>query len=127
MQRRERELRCVEELRRSGHVERDGHGSCTDQAGNTTAVRVTFQYDATAPVVTATADRAADRNGWYNHALTVTFTGTDATSGIAGCDASKGYGGPDTAATTVSGSCTDQAGNTNTGALSFRYDATVRQ
>ena len=86
-----------------------------------------MKRDATAPVVTAAADRPADHNGWYNHALTVTFTGTDATSGIASCDAAKSYGGPDTAATTVSGSCTDQAGNTSSGAKSFRPMRPARQ
>jgi hypothetical protein len=100
-------------------------GNCTDQAGNTSSAAKSFQYDATGPAVTATATRAADQNGWYNHVLGITFNGTDATSGLAGCDPSKNYAGPDTAAATVSGNCTDQAGNAGAAALSFKYDATA--
>ncbi|NOU98760.1 OmpL47-type beta-barrel domain-containing protein [Paenibacillus planticolens] len=35
------------------------------------------EKDNKAPVVHATADRAPDVNGWYNHDVTVTFTATD--------------------------------------------------
>src|SRR5262249_59816447 len=43
--------------------------SATDQAGNTgSGTSASFQYDATAPVVTVTANRAADHNGWDNPA-----------------------------------------------------------
>jgi hypothetical protein len=70
-----------------------------------------------------TADRSPDSNGWYNHSVTWTANGTDATSGIASCQ-SLAYTG-DTGGTQVSRSCTDNAGNTG-GALSptFKYDAT---
>ncbi len=71
-----------------------------------------FQYDETGPTVTATPSRNPDSNGWYNHALTVGFTGTDPTSGIDSCVPPQGYSGPDNANASVSGSCIDRAGNT---------------
>jgi hypothetical protein len=99
-------------------------GSCVDKAGNTTSSSVSFDYDATPPVVTVAAGRVPDANGWYNHALTVSFSGSDATSGLAGCSPAATYGGPDNAGAAAYGSCWDNAGNTGTGKLAFKYDAT---
>jgi predicted outer membrane repeat protein len=102
-------------------------GSCTDNAGNTSAlVPFTLQYDATAPTdITAGFDRDPDSNGWYNHAVTVTFTGQDATSGIGSCT-SVTYSGPDTASASITGSCTDVAGNQSASTdASLKYDATA--
>jgi hypothetical protein len=83
----------------------------------------TIKLDKTPPAVSAAASRGTDANGWYNHALTVGFAGTDATSGIAACS-SGSYAGPDNPSASVSGSCTDFAGNSGAAALSFKYDAT---
>jgi hypothetical protein len=99
-------------------------GSCSDLAGNTGTASLSFQYDATPPSVTATPDRGADANGWYNHALTVSFAGQDGVSGNVTCVAPTTYSGPDSAAAQVSGSCSDAAGNSGTASLSFKYDAT---
>jgi hypothetical protein len=100
-------------------------GSCGDKAGNRTASSAfAFKYDATAPAVTATPERVADANGWYNHALSVSFAGADATSDIRNCDAAKTYSGPDAASTSVPGSCRDNAGNVGTGSAAVKYDAT---
>jgi hypothetical protein len=74
--------------------------------------------------VTATPDRPP-ANGWYNRPLTVTFIGSDSTSGIGSCDPPQAYSGPDTVEASVSGACRDRAGNQS--ALSvfpFRYDKT---
>ena len=98
-------------------------GSCTDLAGNVGAASFALKYDATPPTAKATASRAADANGWYNHPLTVAFSGTDATAGIAGC-ASMEYTGPDSPSAAVSGSCTDLAGNVGAASLPLAYDAT---
>ncbi len=100
-------------------------GVCTDQAGNVGNGSFSFQYDATAPSVTITPDRAADHGGWYNHAVNFTVSGSDEPSGIASCIAPFGYSGPDNAAASVSGVCTDQAGNVGNGSFSFQYDATA--
>jgi large repetitive protein len=102
-------------------------GTCTDRAGNVGNGSIGLKYDATAPAVTATPGRSANANGWYNAPLGVTFAGADATSGTASCDAAKTYSGPDTAGTAVSGACSDQAGNTASGSLALKYDATLPQ
>lgn len=101
--------------------------TCTaTSAGGTSSESVTVKIDQTAPVdVQGMPDRAPDQGGWYNHPLTVTFTGQDATSGIASCTAAT-YSGPDSAAASVSGTCSDNAGNTSPAAVfSFQYDATA--
>jgi hypothetical protein len=99
-------------------------GTCTDNAGNASAASVySFKYDATPPSVSASPARPPDANGWYNHAIAVAFTGSDATSGIDTCT-SASYGGPDTAGATVTGTCTDKAGNSANGSFSLQYDST---
>jgi hypothetical protein len=92
--------------------------------GFTTTVSKTFKVDKTAPSVSTALERQPDANGWYNHALTVAFTGTDGTSGIESCSSVR-YAGPDNAAAFVAGLCKDQAGNTSPGSHSFKYDATA--
>jgi hypothetical protein len=100
-------------------------GDCTDRAGNT-SVAATFSlaYDATAPQVAATPGRAPDSNGWYNHALTVTFSGVDATSGVDSCTRAT-YSGPDNPVAFVGGSCRDRAGNQGTASIAVKYDGTA--
>ncbi len=100
-------------------------GACRDKAGNTGTGSFALKYDATAPQVSAAASRAADANGWFNHSLTVSFTGVDPTAGVETCDAAKPYGGPDNAVAVVSGACKDRAGNTGTAALAVKYDQTA--
>lgn len=98
-------------------------GGCTDKAGNTGSTSLTIKYDSTPPTVSAHADRSADSNGWYDHPVGVTFTGSDSLSGIASCS-SPTYSGPDSDSASVSGSCTDKAGNTASAAYSLKYDST---
>ncbi|HEY9376066.1 MAG TPA: hypothetical protein VIQ02_03105, partial [Jiangellaceae bacterium] len=101
-------------------------GTCTDNAGNVGLGSLALKYDSTAPqVVGASPDRAPDGNGWYNHALTVSFLGSDATSQIEACTAA-GYAGPDNPSASVSGSCRDRAGNpSGASPFAFKYDASA--
>jgi large repetitive protein len=101
-------------------------GTCTDNAGNVGLGSLALKYDSTAPqVVGASPDRAPDGNGWYNHALTVSFLGSDATSQIETCTAA-GYAGPDNPSAFVSGSCRDRAGNpSGASPFAFKYDASA--
>jgi hypothetical protein len=92
--------------------------------GTDIIVTVTIKRDATAPAVTAVPGRAPDANGWYNRALTVTFSGADPTSGIESCTQAT-YAGPDSPNTSVSGSCRDIAGNQAAASYALKYDATV--
>ena len=100
-------------------------GTCRDVAGNVSAPSsVALKYDATAPGVSASPARGPDANGWYNHPVAVAFSGSDATAGIDSCTSTT-YNGPDTPGTTLTGSCTDKAGNTGTTSASLQYDSTA--
>ena len=89
-------------------------------------VAVALEYDATPPTaIVGTPDRAPDSGVWYDKPVAVTFAGTDATSGIASCTAGATYGGPDSAAARVPGTCSDTAGNVGTGSFALAYDATA--
>lgn len=91
--------------------------------GTTTATKQ-IKIDATPPTgVSASVARGPDFNGWYNHPVAVNWSGTDATSGIAGCS-SVTYQGPDTAGAAVAGGCTDVAGNSAGSSVALNYDAT---
>src|SRR5262249_57758022 len=57
--------------------------------------------------------------------VTLPTHGTDATSGVAGCSLPVTCLAPDTAAGSLSGTCTDAAGNTGTALAQFKYDATA--
>jgi hypothetical protein len=90
------------------------------------AVEFRIKLDKTAPVVTGGAPaRGADVNGWYNHAVPIAFGGSDLTSGIAACTSTT-YGGPDSAAASLAGTCTDNAGNVSSPfPYGLKYDETA--
>jgi hypothetical protein len=99
--------------------------TCTAESdGGTNSGTVRVKLDKTPPTVSAVPERPPDANGWYNQPLAVSFSGTDATSGVASCSPSARYGGPDIATAAVVGICTDVAGNAATAAITFKYDAT---
>ncbi|HEV3478928.1 MAG TPA: hypothetical protein VG144_05715 [Gaiellaceae bacterium] len=99
--------------------------TCTAESdGGTNSGSVRIRVDKTPPAVAAVPERAPDANGWYNQPVTVSFSATDATSGVASCSPANRYGGPDLSTAAAVGICTDVAGNTATGAFSFKYDAT---
>ncbi|MGH9137524.1 MAG: hypothetical protein ACRD0G_10815 [Acidimicrobiales bacterium] len=107
-------------------------GTATDRVGHAATTTVgPVNIDTTSPEVAATPDRAPDAvdangNGWYNRPVTITFSGTDATSGIASCDPPVTYGAPDGASHTVTGSCTDLAGNIASATFGpFAFDDTA--
>jgi hypothetical protein len=97
--------------------------SATSAGGTTTITTKAISIDATPPAVTSAPARVPDSNGWYNKPVGVSFSGTDATSGVASCSAST-YAGPDSAGAQVSGTCTDLAGNVGSGTFGLAYDAT---
>jgi hypothetical protein len=98
--------------------------SATNDDG-TVSIPKLIKIDADPPSgVTASVSRSPDFNGWYNHAVGVSWGGSDATSGLAACT-SLTYGGPDRAAAPVGGGCTDMAGNTASAPIALNYDATA--
>src|SRR5205085_1957552 len=103
-------------------------GSCPDQAGNGSTPPTLpnpIKYDSTAPTaVQGTPARGPDHNGWYSKPVAISWSGSDATSGIASCT-SLTYSGPDSGSAAPSGSCSDQAGNTAAAAaFPLQFDAT---
>ncbi len=80
-------------------------------AGNSATVFFSLQYDATAPTISGSPDRAANGNDWYNADVTVSFSVGDNLSGV------DLVSGPVTlhegASQSVTGTVTDQAGNTH--------------
>jgi len=90
---------------------------------NSAEVVLNISIDKTAPAVHGVPSRGPDANGWYNHPVSFTFAGTDATSGIASCS-SLTYSGPDNSKASVAGTCTDKAGNVGHAVYKFSYDAT---
>jgi hypothetical protein len=91
---------------------------------NPTQAQVTIRIDATPPGLTAAIPaRPPDYGGWFNHPVSLSFQGTDATSGLVSCSTEM-YQGPDGGGLPVNGSCTDVAGNTGSGAFPLNYDAT---
>ncbi|MFN8474962.1 MAG: choice-of-anchor Q domain-containing protein [Anaerolineae bacterium] len=106
-------------------------GQVCDVAGNCAASinSAPFSIDSVAPTNVSGAPTTPPNgsNGWYTSQLQVQFSGSDPSpgSGIASCSLVT-YSGPDGAAVTVNGSCTDYAGNTSASVASstFKYDAT---
>jgi len=101
--------------------------TCEDKAGNTGNDTFPFQFDSTPPTsVSGAPNRSPDHNTWYNHAVDIVFTGTDATSGIDTCSTIS-YSGPDGVAASAMGHCTDKAGNTSapdSTSPAFNFDST---
>lgn len=92
--------------------------------GRATAVTRAMKIDATRPTrVTARLSRRPDFHGWYNRPVSIRWSGTDATSGIAYCTSGT-YRGPDSAAATANGGCFDRAGNSGGYQVHLAYDAT---
>jgi hypothetical protein len=99
--------------------------TCTVSWGGTFAGdTATVLVDRTPPAIgSATPARPPDHAGWYNHPVAFSFNGADPLSGIASCD-SVTYSGPDGAAASVAGGCTDLAGNRGLAAFPLAYDGT---
>ena len=101
-------------------------GTCRDNAGNVSSTAsFGLRYDTTAPTVTAKLSRPPDANGWYSHAVNVSFSGTDSGSGVSSCTAPVSYAGPDSAKATITGGCVDAAGNRASASASLQYDSTA--
>ena len=100
--------------------------SCTDVAGNSASATVSaINIDKTAPSVSGTPARPADKNGWFNHSISVAWSGTDALSGVLSCSPASTYAGPDTLSVSLPAQCSDRAGNQGSGSFELKYDATA--
>jgi hypothetical protein len=99
--------------------------TATNADGTIPAQTKLIKIDQTPPAaVVATPQRPPDHGAFYTAPLTIGWSGTDATSGIASCTAAT-YAGPDAPAAAPAGTCRDLAGNVSAPvALPFAYDAT---
>jgi hypothetical protein len=84
-----------------------------------------IRLDQTPPTrVVATPARPPDAAGWYTAPVGLTWSGSDATSGIASCTTTT-YGGPDAMSAAPAGTCVDRAGNVSAPApFSMAFDVT---
>jgi uncharacterized Zn-binding protein involved in type VI secretion len=98
-------------------------GQATDKAGNTATASVTLNIDKTAPSISAAASPAANVARWNNSDVTVTFTCTDGTSGVATCPAAITTSAEGTNQV-VSGQALDKAGNSATTTVTLNIDKT---
>ncbi len=96
-------------------------GRAVDVAGNTAEATVTINLDRTAPTITPTVAPPANSEGWHNTDPTVSFTCTDALSGIAQCPAPQVISDSGSGRT-VAGTATDLAGNTATATATVNLD-----
>jgi hypothetical protein len=86
--------------------------SCANQAGTTVTGSQTVSVDLTAPVIKGAASPAPGSSGWNTTPVAVTFTCTDALSGVAsGNPTGNTTVTADTNGSVVTGSCRDVAGN----------------
>lgn len=84
----------------------------SDRAGNFEAERtVEVRIDATPPVISGAPTRPPNSFGWYRSHVTVRFTATDATSGLAAATHKRFLAG-EGAGQSVQGRARDVAGNT---------------
>ena len=88
-------------------------GIVMDRAGNVAATSVTVNLDQTPPTIIGTMNPPPDTTGWNTSAVTVTFTCTDAASGIASCPSPVNLSAQG-AGQVATGTATDIAGNTAT-------------
>jgi hypothetical protein len=79
-------------------------------AGGNSSQSVTIKRDATAPTITFVNRTAANSNGWNNSAVTVNWSCSDTTSGAVTASSSQTVSS-EGANQSVTGSCTDNAGN----------------
>jgi len=106
-------------------------GRVTDNAGNTSPSSVTVHVDATAPSASILLPPADGENGWYVSPVTITASGSDATSGVGsqmvsldGSTWSSSLFLTQDGIYTVQGHVTDNAGNTTTASQTVQIDHT---
>jgi len=87
-------------------------GFCTDVAGNASPNAVfVVKYDTTAPSISGSRTPAANGFGWNNADVTVSFTCTDATSGVApGNPTGNSVVSTEGSGQSRTGTCVDNAG-----------------
>jgi hypothetical protein len=97
----------------------------TSNAGNVEDIKtLLINIDQTPPEIVAHVSPDANASGWHNSDVTVTFTCTDATSGIATCEDPIIITTEDTGQV-VTGTAVDVAGNTASTSVTLDIDKTA--
>jgi hypothetical protein len=97
----------------------------TNGVGLTVATTYVVKLDERPPTVRPRPTRSADRNGWFNHAVTFTPGATDAFSGVDTCTAIPTYTGPNRGNARIRARCRDKAGHVGAGRYLLDYDDTA--
>jgi hypothetical protein len=97
--------------------------SATWSDGTERSYSFPLHVEVSSPSVSAAPSRPPDSNDWYNHPVSVSFTGTSFSRGVS-CTPTTTFAGPDEMNATVSGSCTDNAGKTTPASVVLNYDST---
>lgn len=95
----------------------------TDAAGNSSTVTLTINIDRTPPTITDAINPPPNAAGWNNTPVTVTFTCSDAGSGVANCSAPVSVS-VEGANQVITGTATDNAGNTAQITVAVNIDET---
>ncbi|QIX25390.1 hypothetical protein ncot_01385 [Nocardioides sp. JQ2195] len=119
---------CVDQAVTSDQSLTDYACSATSAGGASAEQTVSIQRDGSAPAAPAgTLSPAPNAAGWNNTDLVVSFSdnGDEGPSGVAGCTADVPVT-EETAGRTVTGTCTDLAGNTSAGTeVAVKLDRTA--
>lgn len=101
-------------------------GTCSDRAGNTASLSsAPVNLDKTAPVIDTTFSPQANSAGWHNTDVEVSFSGSDALSGLQTCDSNSITLTQEGAAISAETLCIDNAGNTASTGKEFNIDKTA--
>jgi hypothetical protein len=101
-------------------------GTALDNAGNSATTNVVVKLDKTQPSITPTLQPSPNSSGWNNSDVTVSWTATDALSGVDPSSVSSVTSVvQETSGQTVSGSASDLAGNTGNGSATVKLDKTA--
>lgn len=91
------------------------NGTCSDRAGNSASATVSnINIDKTPPTIAATGTPAANQYGWNDTDVTISFTCSEALSGLATCGPASQVVSTDGANQSRTATATDLAGNTAT-------------
>ncbi len=99
-------------------------GTVTDNAGNTSSVTVYINLDKTSPTITPTITPAPNANGWNHSTVTVSFTCSDALSGIDFCEPPATIDWEE-ANIQLAARATDKAGNSTDITVPIKIDETA--
>ena len=97
-----------------------------DDGSATVTVQLRVKVDKTPPTLLGgNPGRGADSNGWYNHPVSVAFSGTDQTSGIDAAHNAHLLRARPADPASLTGSCIDKADNVATLGYGLKYDSTA--